>query len=493
MDRGERERLRSVVPAVAQWSREATRVRAQRDQAENAGREALGELRSRAVQIRVDGSNLGLVVPIHGDDRRLVADVWTRVSMPAISEPDVRMLDSLTGPAVDALAAVAPELGWRRHWIGGEVRRRAARAASFLFEVHQWGQSADVRGRLERLVPRPAAAATVGLESLTAPRAGVANALGASGSRVHWLNSREEIELPEVLARLRHRLDDARRAEDAARAAARRSIDEQVHAVVDGMPLERLRDVTSERLVTTPLKTYGISSVGDLLRTGARVADLPGIGPASAQRLVGAASALLDEARRTTPARINADRRDQVSLDLVGRLLEWDDAVARIGSHDDAALVQAFADLGDASRGAAGLLVIAPDEGAAAIRDGLARLARMADRGGSSAGGRHARRDAWTDFVSRPADYQTCSPGSVSAQPQNAFTATCPRISSRRSAACPCERSCSRARSGGIRASRRSSGSSRAGSSSETRWVSARRSRRSPCSPTCVRAATSTS
>jgi superfamily II DNA or RNA helicase len=106
----------------------------------------------------------------------------------------------------------------------------------------------------------------------------------------------------------------------------------QVLAATDAMPIETIKDVTEGRVPLNGLTEQGYATVGDILRAGRHALDeVPGVGEATARRLVGAAQQLQAAARESVRFRIDLDPTNAENTRLLQALAVWGALQRRIG------------------------------------------------------------------------------------------------------------------------------------------------------------------
>jgi hypothetical protein len=144
-------------------------------------------------------------------------------------------------------------------------------------------------------------------------------------------------ELQSVVERARHAVEEAFE-------AARES---QVRAELAKMSLDAVKDVTEGRVRLTGLAEHGFVTVADVLHAGRDgLAQVPGVGEASATRLVAAAEQLRDAARESLAFRIDLDPTDAQSTRLLQALAVWAAVrnAAGVFEHDAGQLAKELAD-----------------------------------------------------------------------------------------------------------------------------------------------------
>lgn len=225
---------------------------------------------------------------------------------------------------------------------GGRVdaaRLAAAELERVLGEIDSRGTLVRARGALDRMHTAtelqregvhlfPGSHGTPG-RYLKAAREAVKDALnghfGTTGSV--GLNPFDPGPVAAVLERARAARDDPF-SEATLRAQLERILADrgrvEAEQLLDGMPLETLREVTADRLRISGLPEAGVKTVGDVRRAHVgQLRQIPGIGERSADRLKAAAETLFSEAA-AEPRRDIGTERTRYAVQLVDVLARYD-------------------------------------------------------------------------------------------------------------------------------------------------------------------------
>jgi superfamily II DNA or RNA helicase len=114
------------------------------------------------------------------------------------------------------------------------------------------------------------------------------------------------------------------------RAAARSAYDsaraEIARTQLAKLPLDRIKDITQGRLRINTIERAGYRTVGDVLRAGRRLENIPGVGPETASKTVAAARQLLTALTEETRVRFDPDDRTHGQAGLLAALRDYEQA-----------------------------------------------------------------------------------------------------------------------------------------------------------------------
>ena len=114
------------------------------------------------------------------------------------------------------------------------------------------------------------------------------------------------------------------------RAAARSAYDaartEIARAQLAKLPLDRIKDITQGRLRINTIERAGYRTVGDVLRAGRRLENIPGVGPETASKAVAAARQLHAALSEETRVRFDPDDRTDGQARLLAALRDYEQA-----------------------------------------------------------------------------------------------------------------------------------------------------------------------
>ncbi len=357
--------------------------------------ERAGDVAWRVALLSRDGADALL--------RALVA----RANLPRPGAQETAALDQLTGRAPASLSAarVLSPVRWALSVPGR--RKRAIPHATYLLELFAWGLQSGLSDVLERLAtptgeidPTRLSAALPG--DLLDPRLGLGQALGSAPG---VLDGSHFGELPRAIADLRAATTE----EGAAREAVLRAVAAfrapGVRAALEVMPIETLKEASTDLLRFPPLAGAGITTVQSVLDRRRELSQLPGIGPGIRDNLVVAAATLARITEEEHPVRLG-DQPTPASAAVVTALAGWDGVRRTRGAGGDLAVADDLRPLSAVLDDRVALLLVRPTRSvpASALADAIAIVVRRADVvAGTTARGPIA--DPWADFASRPADY----------------------------------------------------------------------------------------
>jgi len=174
--------------------------------------------------------------------------------------------------------------------------------------------------------------------------------------------------------------------------------------VVNDMPLERLKEVTRDRLTLTPLQRLGWKTVGRVMQSEEFLASIPGIGDLSAARIAGAARTLWQTTFEEMPVRIDVSRRQPETTKLLrclGKWLAFRDSAKTLSK--DRILARQLKPLANASSVASLLLLGANSH--QDLKAAVSAVHELMKRAESIDPSRETGGDPWDGFLRRPADY----------------------------------------------------------------------------------------
>ncbi|WP_068182694.1 DEAD/DEAH box helicase [Mycobacterium sp. UM_CSW] len=407
MKRDERQQLRQLTDEVAAWVASGTRVRAQRSAVAAASLAARDALRTRLVQVAErEGEWAWRVLPLYGRDAALLRDLARYDALPTISNDFLTALKRLTTEVPAALHDVRALTGATRFFRGGTARDKGTQAAQFLTAFRDYFVAHGMADTLARLAAAPPAEPRpIAVTDALADWVGLGARLAELGNSPQLLAAKALAALPDAIAKVQSALAEEARCRAAAMEAGMLVRKAETERLIVGMPVDRLKEATRERIRTAPLTDAGLKTVAEVLRYPG-LHRLPGIGGVSATRIRGAAQTLWQTTYDEMPVRIDIKNRSAKATALLRQLRVWDAVRKSIGTAADLDRAKGFAPLGSALYGqvvsvvvlcAAGRTVAEFEETARAVVE-QARLmsdARAAARGG----------DVWEDFLGRPADY----------------------------------------------------------------------------------------
>ncbi|NUL46450.1 DEAD/DEAH box helicase [Cellulosimicrobium funkei] len=347
-------------------------------------------------------AHLWRALPLGPDDGAHLAALARLNSLPAIAAHEEEALATLSRGHEQAIAQAGRLLGLRRLITFGTARLEAEQAATGLSGYRLWGHTQGLPQLLDRLERLPTIAGSI-------PAADALHPVIALLRHVPELGQAPTLVAVEVTAPLPHAvatLKNALHREGELRAQAHRAgvviRESEARALLDTLDVERLKDVTAERLSTGPLEAAGITTVLQVWDRGAELEALPGVGKTTATRLRGAARTLWDLTVDATPLRLDPAERTDQATELLRRARAWERLLplrrATTALETAGVLAPLARELGPDHR----VLLAGRSRTAAQFAEAVAAVVQLAQKvPGEDAEGA----DAWEDFLARPADY----------------------------------------------------------------------------------------
>lgn len=386
----------------------AARIREHRRTTQEAAQESAQALTSRLATVHPPGAPGWRVLPLGEADGLRLGQISAAHALHTVTAQEEDLLRHLDQDLLPAIQESRPLLGLRRFLTWGARKETAERAAGRLLMTYQeWGSAttADWLHRLDAQGREPAL--PLALTSALDPGAGLRQQL--AGPVAH-----EEVVRAEALAGrsrlvlgLARVITRAQQAREEAVAAAEQVREAVVTNLLAGMPVDRLRQATGERLRIGALQEAGISTVAGVLEQEDALEHLPGVGPVTARRMIGAAQtlralALQDVTLRPDPA----DRRPEMG-ELLRALHTWEVVGQCAKASDLVARAQALQDLAERVDEETTHLALLSRSANASSTDFLemvdAVLTAAADLETTLRALTEA--DPWEDFTRRPATY----------------------------------------------------------------------------------------
>lgn len=417
LDRETRRRLRAAAPVIADWVEQAGRIRDRRRRAEAHAAEQVALLQRDPVPVLRAGTPAWWVVPLTRPQIVGAVHALEDRAALAISAADASLLSRLVERAGPAVATVPDAASWRRLLRSRRRREAAAAHAPYLLDLYAWGTASEVATTLTRLgrgeMPRTAAPSA---GDLLDPRLGLAGEMarlagegGVDGPGV--IAAASFGELPRALEDIERAVAVGAPETDRLQQAVRAIREPEVRARLREVPLEELRDVSTERLRLDLLRDAGITTVGHVLE--GRRSDLTritGIGPRTADGLLDASRAFEQLVYDETPVRLDPDARSAETTEVVSALVAWDAVRLTRGAADDLRRATELCGLGARLHDDVSDLLVVPlghwrtadlgREVAAVVRRADVVAAQLAERRPPV-----TVRDPWAEFLRRPADF----------------------------------------------------------------------------------------
>src|SRR5664280_353156 len=177
--------------------------------------------------------------------------------------------------------------------------------------------------------------------------------------------------------------------------------------MIANMPLDRLKEVTGDRLRLGPIEQVGWTTVGHVLANERFLGTIPGIGDVTAARIAGAAHALHQATYDEMPVRIDVKRRGPETTGLLRALRSYDSyRMAMRHLDNDRRLAHELGPLVESvSRGATHVAVAAAND--EAVRHLYGAMEWLSSRSVAYSRSDPRSDDPWDDFLERAAVYFT--------------------------------------------------------------------------------------
>ncbi len=404
----DRRSLRVVLEEVEGWVSLAMRVQASRESVIQAGDAAFSTISRSAVVLRRGSEVAWRVIPLRPANEADLGAISRASSLPAATRSEHQTLKALVEQVAANVRTARLGISARRFFAGSRKRDEAAVAAAFLIEYRDWAHSSGLPHLLQRLqVSGTVDATAIPLRQALARAVGLDARLAVMGSSRQLVPASELADLAssaEILSRVvqRERLarTEAMAAGDAVR---RRDVDE----LLASMPVERIREATRDRLRVGALSEAGIRDVRTLLSRSASLVNLPGVGPVTARRMLGAAETLRQIAQDETPVRIDLENRSAESTRLLRTLAEWNRSRGNRLTREDVERTEALLPLARTLGGDVQFLVLIA--GSSSLAQLSSSVDAVVDRASeiNQPSEIPLPADPWEDFQARPADYQS--------------------------------------------------------------------------------------
>ena len=390
----EQQTLASLATQANGWLDRARVCRDPRELALSAAQVQATQLVQVAIPVTFAGIPMR-VVALVDDDARLVANLRSLATV--APEIDERVVVEVTEQAHSVLDAI--QKGYTSHW-KCHCDERCADTHQIIADVYACREA--IERQLVVLESRPAEA-TGDLTALADPALELIHHLPGSFRCPEVIPGRVIERAGEHLSAI---VDAAMAANEAAK-EAQEAADEvraaDVAVALSVMDLEVLRKASSDPMRINVLEGYGFRNVFDVFQNGSRhrLAELDGLGDASARAITQAALRLHEAVREDTPVRIDVKGRHERTATLLRCLRRWDAIRKFEPTDDETALAASLMSALEARHPASAVLSIAdgsdgPDP--PCLTDLLTSAFERATP-------RVSDIDIWTDFLSRPAEY----------------------------------------------------------------------------------------
>ncbi|MBL7487498.1 DEAD/DEAH box helicase [Frankia sp. AgB1.9] len=405
MNKEERQQLEATIAEVGGWAGQAKSIVDDRATIERLATEAQNRLRRALVDVPRDGATAWRVLPLgSGDDQALQA-LARRTQLPLLNDDDAAAVRR-SAAAQNSVNQARLLLSARR-FISSRAKRDSGQdAATFLTGYRARGLSRGLPGLLDRLSQEGYGYRTISRVEAPSDDVGLSRSLGNPGVP-ELIDSQAVAGLGQAVTEIDRALRDEAAFREAAIEAGNRVRQAETRRLLAGMPVDRLKETTRDRLPLKTLTDAHIDTVATVLDRGRRLEALPGLGPVSATRILGAAQTLWQWTYDEMPTRIDIKRRSPEAAELLRRLGAWDATRKLRNASSDVARAKELDRLGRSLDSRHSHLVLFSSSslgtseflaGVDAVRSRAAQLA-----------GKHLKRpqaaDPWEDFLSRPADY----------------------------------------------------------------------------------------
>lgn len=284
------------------------------------GDRALSTLRERTIALGTSGSVAWRILPLSRDDLGRLTAIARFTQLAPLTPDEQDMIQELTTEIADMLAVAAPSHGIRRLLMSPRARADSHTVMSFLIRYFNWGRAEGLEQWLKRL--QPVDIPCPELNDILEPWIGLFRHL-ANFDRAPVLSS---ISLLENVGEAASIVVAAASSAEARLARVRETSEavrmEYVANALKQMPVTRLQEATRDRVRVSPLVDGGFVTVWDVLANSRQVWDLPGVGPVTAERVIGAAQTLRQTIFEETPVRIDLQQRGTSDTDLIRALAE---------------------------------------------------------------------------------------------------------------------------------------------------------------------------
>ncbi|WP_223249381.1 DEAD/DEAH box helicase [Williamsia muralis] len=383
----------------------AQQVHATRQEVGTAGSEAEAGLRRRVIDLHLDEDGGVRVLPLRHGDLKLLAAIAQRAALAELNADAQNMVTSLTTDVARAVNDARSFVGARRLLMRKGAREAGRHAGVFLENYMRWAHAENVPYRLSELLG--AAAATVDIKDMDTA---LGQWLASAPETFAWGTATVVDGAPaKHLARALTTIERAVASEAEAKATAlqagtavrRTDTDKLVHA----MPVGRLKDATRDRLRVSALTDAGIDTVGQVLKNQAILESLPGVGPATATRIRGAAQTLWQTTYDEMPVRIDINDRSPRATNLLRALGRWRALRAAQPPARELALLKPMAKLAAAASEAPARLAIFAPHTTHTPPELVRDLEAIQSRARTIAAADAPITDLWDQFLAYPADY----------------------------------------------------------------------------------------
>ena len=248
--------------------------------------------------------------------------------------------------AAAALGDVKAIVGARRFFSGSKKREAGSGAADYLRSYREWALASGVPQLLHRLAPEAdGGRLDVPVSDALADWVGLSGRIADLGASPELLAAAVVEELPASIRTIGRALQEEAKFRSDALAAGEAVRRSDVRQMLAEMPIERIKEVTRDRLRIRPLTEAGILTIQAILDSEDDLEYLQGIGETTASRILGAAQTLRQTTYDEMPVRIDIKNRTDETTELLRSLSTWDVMRRAAGATSDLALAKALTPL----------------------------------------------------------------------------------------------------------------------------------------------------
>lgn len=393
---------RQLIDEVAAWSERAAQIFAHRTQVASHATGASQALFAKSFVVSLREIAPVRVIPLRSEDELLLGTVQRGQALPHETDADRAFLYAVTTDVIRALTDARNIMRFSGIFASAATREKASEAARFLADFHGRNRM-HASSTLDRLDDRLVPLLPAPLNTLAIPGTAANLVVGTHGEvrfSADPAMSRLGEALPAIEAATRVERTLRQSAHDAAAEVRRQS----ASRTIAEMPVEKLKDATRDRVRVSSLTAAGIVTVGQVLSNENYLANLPGVGAVSAQRIAGAARTLWQDTLAEMPVRIPVDTPSKDALRLVDEIHRW--MMSRTAARGVPASIDDARTLAPLAQALPLHSHMAISASPAAHDEFQAGLRRVVDLGLSlRAGTAGSSASAWQDFLQRPADY----------------------------------------------------------------------------------------
>lgn len=408
MRRDDRQHLRSVTVEVERWVEQARSIESTRAAIFKDAQDAVSQLRGAVVDVALEGSACWRVIPLYEGDATKLRAIAIQSATPPL-QPDIqRIIDSLSSGISGWLEiARSADGGIRRLFSGGEKRQAADGALRYVADYRNWGVTNRIPALLKSLIEQlHGEVGEISVHDVLGPRVNLGRYITDLGHSSQLVEPGVISELASAVALVKRAVQQEPRLKAAAIDAANAVRRRDTGRLVAEMPVDRLKDVTRNRLRLQPLALLGIQSVREVIDRAHELQSAPGIGDVTARQLVGAARMIWQTTFDEMPTRFDVKNRDAKATALLRALQSWESARTVAASKVDVQRANGFSVLTTAvgNRVAHAVVLsnseVALDEFSNAVDAVISVGRKLSGRTPDN-----TLLDPWDEFLRRPADF----------------------------------------------------------------------------------------